>query len=89
VLEAMSCGIPVIVTRVGSVEEIVEDKRSGILIDSGDFKALAEKIEKLASDSDLRYEIGKRARERVVKRFSLEKMLKGYAGLFDGLLKST
>jgi glycosyltransferase involved in cell wall biosynthesis len=56
-LEAMSVGLPVITTPVGSIPEIVQDGKNGFLIEPGDYKALAERIIKLLRNSALRQEM--------------------------------
>jgi glycosyltransferase involved in cell wall biosynthesis len=56
-LEAMSSGLPVITTPVGAIPEIVEDGKNGFLIEPGDYKALADRIIRLLSDSTLRHEM--------------------------------
>jgi len=86
VLEAMSSGLPVLSTRVGSIETILEGGREGLLIEPGDQKALIDAIRTLREDEPGRSSIGARARRKVVERFSLEGMVERYATLFTGLL---
>jgi len=64
-LEAMSCGLPVVSTEVSGAEDLIEDGKSGFLVPSGNKEKLAEVISKLAKDYSLREKIGKGARERV------------------------
>ena len=54
VTEAMATGLPVVVTDVGEVRDIVEDGRNGFLFAVGDTAALAEHADRLLSDPDLR-----------------------------------
>jgi glycosyltransferase involved in cell wall biosynthesis len=53
-IEAMSQGLIVIASKVGGIPEIVEDGISGLLVEPGDSKAIAESIIKIARDSELR-----------------------------------
>jgi glycosyltransferase involved in cell wall biosynthesis/GT2 family glycosyltransferase len=62
--EAMSKGRAMIGTRPGGPEDMIEDRKSGLLVPAGDVDALAEAMALLIEDSDLRESIEKRARVR-------------------------
>ncbi len=81
-LEAMASGLPVIATRVGGNPELVEDDRSGCLFRPGDVSDLAERLQRLAGDGELRSELGAAARQRAVAHFSLQRMLGEYRNLY-------
>jgi glycosyltransferase involved in cell wall biosynthesis len=85
VLEAMAAGVPVVATRVGSLPEVIESGRTGLLIDPGDPRALASAIESLVDDPVRSREMAAAAREVVVSRFSVDRMVDGYAALFQSL----
>lgn len=70
-MEAMSCGLPVIASRLSGIPELVEDGVSGILVEPGDASALASAIARLAADAETRERMGASARERVVRDFDL------------------
>jgi len=64
--EAMACGLPVIATNVaGCASDLVENGWNGFVISPGDASQLSLAMEKLASNSELRVEMGRRSRERV------------------------
>jgi glycosyltransferase involved in cell wall biosynthesis len=64
--EAMSCGLPVIVTGVaGCVADLVQDGWNGFVVSPKDRAALASVMTRLANDSVLRKEMGSRSRERI------------------------
>jgi glycosyltransferase involved in cell wall biosynthesis len=64
--EAMSCGLPVIVTSVaGCAADLVQNGGNGFVVPPGDPSQLAAPMARLAGDSGLRQEMGSRSRERV------------------------
>lgn len=60
VLEASSCGVPVVVTDIGGLPEVVRDKETGILVPPEDPLAAATAIYSLVQDADIRTEMGLR-----------------------------
>jgi len=72
-IEAMACQVPVVATRVGGMTEIVEEGKTGILVEPGDAPALAEAIIRLLSDEGLRKSMGEAARKRAIDLYSWEK----------------
>lgn len=81
-IEAMSCGLPVIATRVGGNPEVVGDDGSGGVFTPGDINGLAQHLERLAGNVDLGRNLGTAARQRAVSMFSLERMVKDYRQLY-------
>jgi glycosyltransferase involved in cell wall biosynthesis len=65
VLEAMGAGLPVVVTPVGAVPEVVQDGRNGFLIAPGDYEALANRIVRLLDDAELRAGMSRANIERI------------------------
>ncbi|MDD1618677.1 MAG: glycosyltransferase family 4 protein [Methylococcaceae bacterium] len=61
-LEAMACGVPVIASEVSSLPEVVGD--SGLLINPHDDEALAQAIQKLITDPDIRQQLSQKALAR-------------------------
>jgi len=70
ILEAMSCGLPVIATNVGGIPDTIIDEYNGFLIETEDVQRLSHVIELLAEDSKLCQEMGKNARQIIESRFS-------------------
>jgi D-inositol-3-phosphate glycosyltransferase len=58
-LEAMACGSPVIASRVGGLATTVRDGVTGFLVPDGDASALAERLEAVLADEDLRFRLGR------------------------------
>jgi glycosyltransferase involved in cell wall biosynthesis len=85
-VEAMAAGRPVVVTRSGGPEEIVEDGRSGFLVPPADSEGLASKVCEVLAHPLLAEELGRNARRRAEERFSLRRMLAEYENLYQRLL---
>ncbi len=71
-VEAMSCGLPVVMTSRASGPEIVEDGVSGLLADPGSPAGIAGAILALLENESLREQLGAAARLRAVERFNLD-----------------
>ena len=70
IAEAMSCGVPVVTSKVAAVPEVVGD--AGIYVDPNDPQKIAEAVKELLSNPEKREELGKAARERVKNNFTYE-----------------
>jgi L-malate glycosyltransferase len=86
VLEAMAQKLPVIVTPVGGVTELIADDRYGITVPVNDTTALAEALRRMATGAALRERLGVAGFERVRNHFSWEHMLSEYEALYRRLL---
>jgi glycosyltransferase involved in cell wall biosynthesis len=86
-LEAMAAALPVIATRVGGVPELVEDGRSGLLIEPDAPEELARAIDALAADEETRARLARAAAQRVADRFSDEAMAGGIVAVYEELVK--
>jgi glycosyltransferase involved in cell wall biosynthesis len=71
IAEAMACGCATIASRVGGIPEIIEDGKSGILVERGDLPALTRALRDLLRDPSRRRRLGQEARKRAVERFGL------------------
>jgi glycosyltransferase involved in cell wall biosynthesis len=83
VLEAMACGVPVVATDGGALPEVVGDDGDGIIVPAKDSRALAAAIARVLADPVLRAELGRRGRERVLKRFTWRRMAAGTAEVYQ------
>ncbi len=86
VLEAMALGKPVIGSRIGGIPEQVEDGETGFLFEMGNAHELAEKILRLWSDKNLQIKMGKAAREKLEKEYSLESHCNGLLDMYSQML---
>jgi glycosyltransferase involved in cell wall biosynthesis len=78
ILEAMASGVPVVATRVGGADELVEDGRTGILVPAGSGDELSKAVHALASDEARRLAMGTAARVRSEAAFGLRRMIQDY-----------
>jgi glycosyltransferase involved in cell wall biosynthesis len=81
-LEAMSTGLPCVSTSVGAVEELLQHGRSGILVAPRNVRALAKALADIAQNPGLRASLSQRARERILREYSLARMLDAYENLY-------
>jgi glycosyltransferase involved in cell wall biosynthesis len=83
ILEALSCGTPVIASRVGSIPETVQDGVTGYLVQPSDAEAFAARILDLLQDRQRAVDMGRLGREFVIGQWSLDKMVRGYERLIE------
>ena len=79
VLEAMATGKPIVGYRHGGVCEMVKDGYNGLLADVGLPEDLANKVQSILNDNELRTVMGKRSRSRLLENFSLEADVNNYS----------
>lgn len=75
VLEAMAYGLPVIATSVGGVPELLVEGTTGFLVPPGDSAKLAQTIQMLSLDRELRVQLGLAGRRRVTSDFCIHEMV--------------
>lgn len=88
ILEAMASGLPVVATRVGGNVELVEEEKTGSLVPASDSPALAAVLRLYVDQPRLAARRGDASRECVERKFTIEKMVFGYLGVYDGLMRS-
>jgi len=86
VLEAMSCGLPVITTNCGGMREVVNDSLQGFIVPLRDPQSLAQALNKLASNPDLRQQMGTAGRRRILQDFVLDDQITAFINLFEDAL---
>jgi len=81
-LEAMSCGLPVLASKEPPFDESINEE-FGFLLDKKNVKEISEAIFTLSSNKELRIEMGEKARNHAINNFSLEKITVRYIQLFS------
>jgi glycosyltransferase involved in cell wall biosynthesis len=82
-VEAMSCGLPVIGSDSGEIPNVLGD--AGLIFHEGDQAALASQLRRLLCDPPLRVDLSRRARERVMRLFSTEKVAAQHHAVYEAM----
>lgn len=82
-IEAMACQKPVIASRIGGIPSVIDDGINGLLISPGDVSELAENVIFLLNNKDSSNKLAKKARKKVIQKFSLENMTEGTIKVFE------
>jgi N-acetyl-alpha-D-glucosaminyl L-malate synthase BshA len=85
-LEAMACEVPVIASRVGGVPEVVTDGETGFLSEVGDVEKMGADAARLLMNEEMRREMGKRARESAISRYSTDLVIPQYIKFYERVL---
>jgi glycosyltransferase involved in cell wall biosynthesis len=88
IAEAGACGVPAIVARRGGMPEVVEDGKTGFIVESANVDALADAIIKMLDDEPLRQRMGQAARQRVQDHFTWERIADSLLAEYDRMLKN-
>jgi glycosyltransferase involved in cell wall biosynthesis len=89
IIEALAAGRAVVATKVGGVPDVVDEGETGYLVPPGDTQALADRLEILARDPDRSAEMGRIGRERVLRRYAVERLVEDVDALYRELLETT
>ena len=84
-LEAMACARACVCTNVGGMPEVLEDGRCGLLV-AQDAAQAGQAIARLLGEPELRQELGRRARQRVCRCYSLDQMAEAYRRMYRSLV---
>ena len=87
VLEAMAAGLPLVVTPVGALPEVLEEGRNAFFVSPGDVQALANRLVRLARDPALRQAMGAANRELFRRDYAPEVILAKIEALYERVLR--
>ena len=85
-IEAMACGLPVLAAGHGGLLDIVRDGQTGLLFAPRDVAALADALQRLASDPALRGRLGQAGAQRQRDCFSVRQQVEATQGLYRAML---
>jgi glycosyltransferase involved in cell wall biosynthesis len=86
-LEAMASGKPVVATAHGGSLEMIEDGVNGFLVPPGDAEALAARVSDCLRDPARSGEMGRRARQTAMSRFTVERYLERIEAVYDAVVE--
>lgn len=87
ILEAMAAGKPIVATRVGENTQIIEDGVDGLLVEPKDVDGMARAIGRLIDDTGFRVGLGRAARSKVERRFTVQHMTQAYERVYLDMLR--
>jgi N-acetyl-alpha-D-glucosaminyl L-malate synthase BshA len=87
-LEGMSTGLAMVATGVGGIPEIVRDGVDGFIVPPKHPETIAEAVLPLIRDADLRARVGEKAREKIVEKYTSEKVVQAYLETFEEAAKA-
>ena len=88
-LEAMSCGVPVLGSRIGGLPEVIQHEETGFLCDPNDVDCMKAIVLSLFKDEALRRQIGQAARDRAVRVFNRDLIVAQYVDVYRRLLEAS
>lgn len=86
-MEAAACGRAVVASNLEGIPEVVSDGKTGLLVDPDDADGFSKAVIDLLSDTSRRNAMGRRARERAVRDFSLERWVTDLRGLYEAAIE--
>lgn len=87
-MEAMAMEIATVSTYVSGIPELIEDGVNGLLVQEKDAVALADTLQRLLEDDQLRLRLGKNGRQKVMREFDIDKTTAQLTSLFEKYLSA-
>jgi len=85
--EAMLHKIPIVATKVGGMQYIVDDNQTGFLVPKYDVESISNKIELLCGNKNLRIKFGNAGYEKAIQNYTEERYVKNIQNLYSSLGK--
>lgn len=87
VMQAMSCGLPVIGSDVGGIPDLIEHARTGFLVEPGDSEELRHRLGRMPFYRETIARMGERGRARIVDHFSIGWHVEQHIQLYESVLR--
>jgi len=84
----MASSLPVVATDVGGIPELIRDGHNGLLVPPANPQALAKALARIAGNEEERIQMGKRGRQLMEERFTIEMKIRNTEDLFQSLLRA-
>lgn len=89
IVEALAAGLPVVSTDRGAIAQSVKDGENGFLLTDPDPEIIAEKLEALIRDNDLRKRMGEKSRQMYLSDFTADSMIRNLGKVFNQILQDS
>ena len=89
ILEAAMAGLPIVTWDLPFYREILENEKTGLLVEAGNVRKLEEAVSRLIASPQLRSQLGREAQAQTQKRFSLEQYICNLTAVYDNLLSTS
>ncbi|MDO9573752.1 MAG: N-acetyl-alpha-D-glucosaminyl L-malate synthase BshA [Candidatus Contubernalis sp.] len=86
ILEAMSCGVPVVASRIGGIPEVINHGETGLLYPVGDVEGMAKGCLEIFTQTEVCHRFSQQARKRAVEMFDSSVIIKQYEELYRSVL---
>jgi glycosyltransferase involved in cell wall biosynthesis len=86
VIEAAACGVPALVSRIYGLTDAVAEGETGLMHDPGDIEGIRLGLERFLNDASLRHRMGRVARQRVLEKFSRDRLVHAMIEEYEQLL---
>jgi glycosyltransferase involved in cell wall biosynthesis len=87
IAEALACGVPVIASRLGGTQELVQEGKTGLLFTPGDVEELADKIEWMGKNPEETFRMGSAARQVYETRYSADVNYQQLSAIYESVLE--
>ena len=88
ILEAAAAGLPIVTWDLPFYQEILENGKTGLLVEAGNVEKLEEAVTRLIESPQPRAQLGAEAQARILREFSLERYIRSMTAAYDELLNN-